>query len=64
MTLEVANAPTVDPIALAQLKKLAGERPEGDPFRLEVEALSPTDSRAAILERVPTLIRLSRRARA
>jgi len=63
MTPQPANAPTVDPTALAQLKKLAGERPDGDSFRAEVEAISPTDSRAAILERVPTLIRLCRRAR-
>lgn len=63
MKPQAANAPTVEPTALAQLKTKVAGRPDGDAFRLEVEAISPTDSQAAILERFPTLVRLSRRAR-
>ncbi|MGD0250110.1 MAG: hypothetical protein ABSB97_04395 [Thermoplasmata archaeon] len=56
--------PTVDPTALSRLKELARrDWPESHPFRLEVEAISPSDSRVTILERLPTLVRLSRRAR-
>jgi hypothetical protein len=63
MTPQAATAPTVDPTALAQLKELTRrDWPESHPFRLEVEAILATDSKTAVAERLPTLIRLSRRA--
>ncbi len=64
MTSQEATAPpTVEPTASAQLKELARRSwPESHPFRLEVEATSATDTKIAVAQRVPTLIRLSRRA--
>jgi hypothetical protein len=63
MKPQAANAPTVEPNALGLLKAKVADLPDGNAFRLEVEAISPTDTKAAILERMATLIRLSRRAR-
>ncbi len=60
---ESALSTTVDLAVLAQYKECARQGwPEGHPFRSEVEAISATDRPDVLLERLPTLIRLSRRA--
>ncbi|MCI4329158.1 MAG: hypothetical protein L3K01_02990 [Thermoplasmata archaeon] len=52
----------LDATALARFKEFVRrDRPEGDPFRVEVEAILATDSKLAVLERFATVIRLSRR---
>lgn len=55
--------PTVDPTILPELKEhVRRNRSESDPFRLEIEAISTTENRTALVERIPTLVRLCRRA--
>jgi len=61
---ENKSALLVEPTALASLKAWTRQNyPDSHPFRTEVEAISPADTKAAVRERLPTLLRLARRAR-